>query len=177
MESTTIPVTPVAVGIRYGIYSSLIWIVLDVVLRMTGLSFKYSVYTGAVLIVWVVGLILAHRFYKSQHGGFMTFKQGLMISIIIGLVWGVIIGLFNYIYVNFIDVDYLQRQRDDMEAWLSTFPNMTDEQVEKSLAGMSDEKGKSLKSIGANILYGGIFNLVLGLIVSAFTKHTRPEFE
>jgi hypothetical protein len=175
--STTNPSTVSAVGLRYGILTSLVWIVVDVILRMTNLSFKFSLYFLAIVVVWSIGLVLAQRFYKQQNGGFMSFKEGLIISLILGIVLGLISGVFGYLYVNFLDTDYLQRQRDDMEAWMSTLPNVTEEQIEKSLAGMNDDKGKSLLTIGAGLLNGAVGGFLLGLIISAFTKHTRPEFE
>ncbi|HEX8349619.1 MAG TPA: DUF4199 domain-containing protein [Hymenobacter sp.] len=179
METTTatIAVTPVSVGVRYGLLTGLIWLIVDFVLRLTELSFKYSVYLSAAVLVYILGAILAHRFFKQNNGGFMTYKQGLVIVLILSLISGFLSGLFNYVYVNFIDPDYVVRMRADMEAWMSTLPNVTEAQIDKSLEGMSDEKIKSPAQIGQGLLSSAITGLIIGLIITAFTKHKRPEFE
>ncbi|MDF7812353.1 DUF4199 domain-containing protein [Hymenobacter sp. YC55] len=177
MENTATPVSISAVAIRYGIITGLIWIIVDFILRVTGLSFKYSIYLSASLLVYIVGVVIAHRNFKQQNGGFMRYGQGVMIVIILSLVSGVMSGLFNYIYVNFIDPDYAMRMRSDMEAWLSTFSSIPEEQIDKSIADMSDEKIKSPTQIGRAILSSAVGGVIVGLVVSIFTKYNRPEFE
>ena len=177
MENTAASVSTTAVGIRYGLITGVIWLIVDFVFRTTGLSFKYSLYLPASLLVYVVGIVLAHRDFKHQNAGFMRYGQGVMIVLILSLVSGTISGLFNYIYVNFIDPDYAVRARADMEAWMSTFPGVQDEQIEKAMAGITDEKIKSPLQIGQTLLSSAFGGVVMGLIVSIFTRRNRPEFE
>jgi hypothetical protein len=177
METTSTAVTPVSTGIRYGILTGLIWIVVDFVLRVTELSFKYSIYLSASIGVYILGIILAHRFFKQNNQGFMTYGQGLLIVVVLSLISGLMSGVFNYIYVNFIDADYALRMRTDFETWMSSMPGVQEEQIEKSLEGMSDEKVKSPLQIGKSMLGGAFGGLITGLIISIFTKHNRPEFE
>ncbi|UOQ71877.1 DUF4199 domain-containing protein [Hymenobacter cellulosilyticus] len=169
--------SPVAVGIRYGLITGLLWIIVDFILRATELSFKYSIYVTASIAVYALGIILAHRFFKQQNHGFMTYGQGILIVVVLSLISGFISSLFNYAYVNFIDPDYPLRMRTDMEAWMSSMPGVQEEQIQKSLEGLSDEKMKSPLQIGKSTLGGAFGGLITGLIVSIFTKHKRPEFE
>ncbi|GGF25108.1 DUF4199 domain-containing protein [Hymenobacter cavernae] len=178
METTATPaVNPSSAAIRYGLVTGLIWIIVDFILRLTELSFKYSVYLGAAIIVYTLGTILAHKFFKQNNGGFMTYKQGMLIVLVISVIFGLLSGLFNYIYVNLVDPDYVIRMRADMEAWMSTLPNVTEAQIDKSLAGMSDEKVKSPLQIVKGLASNCVWEVFIGLIITAFTKHNRPEFE
>ncbi|MCB2377578.1 DUF4199 domain-containing protein [Hymenobacter sp. BT635] len=175
--STTPAASPVSVGIRYGIITGLIWIVVDFAMRATGLSFKYSVYLSASILVYILGTVMAHRFFKQNNQGFMTYGQGLLIVVVLSVISGLMSGIFNYVYVNFIDPDYALRMRTDLEAWMSTIPNVPEEQIEKSLEGMSDEQIKSPTQIGKSLMGAAVGGVITGLIVSIFTKHKRPEFE
>jgi len=178
MENTATPIiTTTNVGIRYGLITGLIWIVVDVIMRATGLSFKYSVYLPVSLVVYIVGIVLAHRYFKQHNGGFMSFGQGVLITLVLALVSGFMAGIFNYLYLNFIDPDYAARARADAEAWMSTLPGMQEENLEKAMAGMSDEKLKSPMQILTTLGNNAIGGVIMGLIVSIFTKHKRPEFE
>lgn len=107
----------------------------------------------------------------------MRYGQGVMIVLVLSLVSGVMSGLFNYIYVNFIDPEYALRMRTDFEAWMNSFGSIPEEQIEKGMADMSDEKIKSPIQIGKATLSSAIGGVIVGLIVSIFTKHNRPEFE
>ncbi|HEX8426142.1 DUF4199 domain-containing protein [Hymenobacter sp.] len=177
MENTATPVSANAVAIRYGLITGLIWLIIDFIFRATGLSFKYSLYLPTSLLVYIVGIIMAHRYFKQQNGGFMRYGQGVMIVLVLSLVSGVMSGLFNYIYVNFIDPEYALRMRTDFEAWMNSFGSIPEEQIEKGMADMSDEKIKSPIQIGKATLSSAIGGVIVGLIVSIFTKHNRPEFE
>jgi flagellar biosynthesis protein FliQ len=177
MENTATPVSTTTTGIRYGLITGLIWMIVDFVFRTTGLSLKYSLYLPASLVVYIVGIIMAHRYFKEQNGGFMSYGQGVMIVVILSLVSGTLSGLFNYVYVNFIDPDYAARMRADMEAWMSSFNGIPDEQIEKTLAGLSDEKVKSPLQIGQTLLSSAFGGLIVGLLISIFTRRNRPEFE
>ena len=177
MENTATPVTATAVGIRYGLITGLIWLIVDFLFRTTGLSFKYAVSIAASLLVYITGIVMAHRYFKQQNGGFMKYSQGIMIVFFLSLVSGLMSGLFNYVYVNFIDADYAARMRDDFETWMSSFSGIQEEQIEKGLADMSDEKVKSPMQIGKVMMGSAIGGVFAGLIVSAFTKKSRPEFE
>jgi len=177
MENISTAVTPTSVAVRYGLLTGLIWVIVDFILRVTELSFKFSVYLSAAIVVYIIGSIIAHRFFKQNNGGFMTYKQGLIIVIVLSLLTGFVSGLFNYIYVNFIDTDYVAKMRADMEAWLSSLPNITEAQIDKSLADINEEKLKSPLQIGKGLMSSAFIGLIIGLIITAFTKHNRPEFE
>ncbi|SDY28589.1 DUF4199 domain-containing protein [Hymenobacter psychrophilus] len=177
MENTTTPaVTPLAVGVRYGLIIGIVSIIVDLVLKASGLAFKFSVSVTVPLLVMVVGIVLAHKFFKRSNGGYMSYGQGLLIAIVLGSISALFTGIFNYVYINFIDTTYVDAMRTDMETWMAS-KNMPEEQIEMSLKDISQEKLGAPFAIAKAIFGGAIGGLVLSLIVSAFTKSKRPEFE
>ncbi|UPL47963.1 DUF4199 domain-containing protein [Hymenobacter sublimis] len=178
MENTATPaVTPASVGIRYGLIVGIAGVILDLIFRMTGLGFKMPV-VSLVLIaaLWIVGMVMAHKEFKRSNNGFMTYKQGIVIGLMIGLLYGILSGIFNYVYINFLDTNYVQSVRDYTEETLAKL-NLPEEAMEKGLADFTQEKMGSALSIVKTIFGGVIGGLILSLIISAFTKHSRPEFE
>lgn len=177
MENTATPISTTSVGLRYGLLTGIAWIIVDFIFRVTGLSFKFAFYLPAILLVYIIGIVLAHRYFKQHNDELMSYGQGVVIAVILALIAGLLSGIFSYIYVNFTDPSYMTRMRDDMEAWMSAMPNVQTSQIDQTLEGMSDTKGKSPMQIGQGLLTSAIIGLIMGVIVSLFTKHNRPEFE
>ena len=176
MENTvTSPVTTTSVGLRYGLLTGLAWVIIDFILRATGLSFKYSLYISALLIVYIAGIVLAHRAFKQHNAGLMSYGQGVVIALILAVVVGVLASIFSYIYITLIDPNYVTRMRADMETWLSTLPGVQPEQVEKQLADLNEENLKSPAQLFKGLFSSAIYGLVMGLIVSAFHQKERAR--
>ncbi|MBG8555715.1 DUF4199 domain-containing protein [Hymenobacter guriensis] len=178
METTpTATVTPISVGIRYGLLVGIISVILDLLLKTTGLDFKQPFLGLSVAIaIWVVGMVLAHKYFKQHNGGFMTYGQGLLIGLLMGAISGLLSGIFNYVYINFLDTSYVNSVRDYTEATLANL-NLPEEAMEKGLADITQEKLGSPLAILKNIVVGAVMSFLLSLIVSAITKHNRPQFE
>lgn len=177
MEHTSTPaVTPSAAGIRYGLLTGIVTIIYSFVLKATDLEQKpiMALLTFAILIG---GIILAHKFYKQHNGGFMSYGQGLGIATVAGAVIGVLSGVFQYIYVNFIDAQYVQRTLDAARTKMEADSNISEEQIDQAMQWTEKMMPTGPISIVWSILATAFFGFLLALIISAFTKNTRPEFE
>lgn len=177
MEHTsTSAVTPIAAGIRYGLLTGLVTIIYSFVLKAANLEQKpiMGLLTFAIL---VGGIVLAHKFYKQHNGGFMSYSQGLGIATVAGAVIGVLSGIFQYVYINFIDAEYVQRTLDATRAKMEADSNISEEQIEQAMKWTEKMMPTGPISIVWAILATAVFGFLLALIISAFTKHTRPEFE
>ncbi|GAA3983428.1 DUF4199 domain-containing protein [Hymenobacter antarcticus] len=176
--NATSPVTTTAVALRYGLLLTVSGILVDFLVRIAGfnfMTFGIASFLGGITvsIVWIV---LAHRAFKRANGNLMTFGQGLTIAMIMMLITGFVSGLFNYLYVHYIDPEFVERMKAGMTEFMER-NNVPDEQIETSTArldGMNVGIGKALLGGLGNGLGFGLF---LGLIVSAFTKKSKPEFE
>ena len=176
--SATSSITTTSVGVRYGLLLAVSGILVDFLVRIAGfnfMTFGIASFLGGttVSIVWIV---LAHATFKRANSNLMTFGQGLTIAMIMMLIAGIISGLFNYLYMHYIDPEFVERMKAGMTEFMER-NNVPNEQIETSVArldGMNMGIGKALLGgLGNGIGLG----LVLGLIVSAFTKRNPPEFE
>ncbi|MCA8831201.1 MULTISPECIES: DUF4199 domain-containing protein [Hymenobacter] len=177
MERTATPtVTPTSVGIRYGLIIGIVTIIYSFILKVANLEQKpmMGLLTFAILIG---GIVVAHRYFKAQNGGFMSYGQGLGIATVAGALIGALSGIFQYIYVNFIDPQYIQRALEAARAKLESDGNISDEQIDQAMQWTEKMMPTGPLSIVWAILATAFFGFLFSLIISAFTKNTRPEFE
>ena len=105
--TTTPTVTTRSVGVRYGIIGGLISIAYFLVLTTAGVDMSQGIGRWAGMIITIVIIFLAHKYFKDNGDGFMSYGQGIGIGFWIGLVSAVISSIFTYIYAKFIDASFI----------------------------------------------------------------------
>jgi hypothetical protein len=178
METNSTPVTTNEVALRYGLLLAVSGILIDFLVRIAGLSFlTYGIVSGlAALTMAIVWIVLAHSAFKKGNAGLMSFKEGLIVTVIMLLISGVLASLFNYLYLNYIDTDFVERLKTGMTEFMER-NNVPDDQIAKSTAKFDEMNAGFGKSILNGLKNGAIGGLILGVIISAFTKRSQPEFE
>lgn len=178
METNTTMVTPASVGVRYGLLLAVSSVLIDFLVRVAGFSFMtFGIASGlGTVLVSVVWLFLAHTAFKKVNGNLMSFGQGLTIAIVMLLISGIVAGLFNYVYLHFIDPDFVERMKTGMVEFMER-NNVPDEQIEKSTVRLGEMNVGIGKALLNGVLGGLGGGLILGSIVSVFTKRKPPEFE
>lgn len=128
------------------------------------------------IVVAIVWLVLAHKAFRQANNNLMNFSQGLIISIIMLLILGITSSLFNYVYLHFIDTDFIAHLKAGITEFMER-NNVPDDQIAKSTARMDEMNMDLLKSLISGVTRGLGMGLILGAIVTAFTKRSAPEFE
>jgi hypothetical protein len=159
---------------RYGLLTGIASILFSVVLFMTEADQSPVRWLG--LIISIGGMVLAHNYFKQHNAGFMEYGQGLSIGTLMTVVGGLISTVFNYIYMTFVDPAYMARMMELTRIKMEEKGDMSDEQIDQAITMM-----QKFSSGGWMLLFGVLMSLVIGfiiaLVVSAITKHSRPEFE
>ncbi len=172
--TTTTSVTPSAVGVRYGLLTGLVNVIFSFALFATNLD--QSPVRWMSLVILVGGMVLAHRQFKQQNGGFMAYGEGLATGVVLSGVSGIISTLFTYVYMTFIDPEYMTRMMEKARAEMERKGNMSDAQIEQATAMV-----QKFSTGGWLLLFGVagalLFGLLIALVVSAVTKNPKPEFE
>ena len=88
MEPNTTLVTPASVGIRYGLLTGLLSIIVSFGLNVAHLDQSPAKWLSTIILIG--GIFLAQRFYKDQNAGFMNYGQGMGMEMIATLVSGVL---------------------------------------------------------------------------------------
>jgi hypothetical protein len=168
-------VTTRGVGMQYGVIVGIIMIIYGTLLQVTGLALEYQSLSYINYIFLGVVIYLAHKKFKEEGDGFMSYGQGLGIGFWISLIGGVISMVFSYIYMSFIDSTIMEQAMDkaryDMEE-----KGMSDAQIDQAMS--ITEKFMTPEMIFVMGIVGTlIFGFILSLIVSAITKKTDPQLE
>ena len=175
MKTAITPATTSSVAIRYGLLTGLLYVIFLFVVFVAGLEASTAVgWLG--LVFPVGGIYLAHQHYKTQNSGFMSYGQGLGIGVLLSIVSGLITGVFNYVYRTFIDPEMNGRMLETVRTKMEEGGNMSDEQIDGALK-MSAKFSSGPVGFAVGLVVAVISGFIIALIISAFTKHNRPEFE
>jgi ABC-type antimicrobial peptide transport system permease subunit len=120
------------------------------------------------MVVSVVLLIFAHKQFKEQGDGFMSYGQGVGIGFWIALISLIIGGLFTFIYVSFIEPTAMDAFYDTQRIGMEE-KGMPDEQIDMAISWTK----KLFWPI--YIFFGLFFGVLVGVIVSIFTQKKNPQ--
>ena len=178
METNTTPVTTTSVGLRYGVLAALTAIIADFLIRIAGFSFMMfgivSLLSGTIVtIVWIV---MAHKAFKEANNRLMSFGQGVIIALVMMLIIGIASSIFSYLHVHFIDPDFVANLKAGMTEFMEK-NNVPDDKIAEGTARFDEMNASLPKSLLSGVTRGLGVGLILGAIITAFTKRSAPEFE
>jgi hypothetical protein len=169
----TAEVTTRSTGVRYGLIGAVVGIVYFLIITTLGMDMTQGAWRWLSYVISLVLLVLAHKYYKDNNGGYMAYGQGIGISFWYGLVSAGIGSVFTYFYVKFIDTGFIdmmkEKQLEQFEA-----RGMSDEQIEQAM-----NFSAMFMTPEAILIFGIVFGIIgiiiLGLIVAIFTQKKAPE--
>jgi len=159
------------VSLKYGLVSAVIGIVLFVVRAVIdGNPFgKNPIFTVISIAIGVVVIVLAHREFKNNGNGYMSYGQGFKIGFMVTLVSFLISGVFTLIYTNLIDTTVMDTFYDSQRAEMEAQGTMNDEMIETAISWTK-------KLFWPMFLIMGLFSgVLLGALVPIFTQKRNPE--
>jgi len=178
METQKTGVSPIAIAARYGMLLALASVLVDFLTRVAGLSvLVYSIVAGSLaLVLAVVSIVLAHKAFKQSNGGVMTYLQGVLIALIMLLLSSLVAALFNYMYVNYVDPDFVGRMKDEMTEFMER-NRVPQAQIDESIAKFNDMSPTPIRALLNGLKNGLIGGVIIGGIISIFTKRKVADFE
>ena len=167
-------------ALKWGVIGGISSFVLTLATKYSGLEEDFSETLGwvsflATLLINTTILYLALKEVRSNQDDLLGYGQGLGNSILIGSIWGVSSGGFNYIYLNFIDQGVLQKQMDMAREKLES-QGLSESQIEdaEKITKMMMGPGIQFMII---VFFSILFTFFLGLIVSAILRKEKSIFE
>lgn len=166
-------VTTRSAGIRYGLIAAVVGIAYFLILNTMGIDLTQGFWSWFRYCITIVLLVLAHKYYKDNSDGFMSYGQGIGISFWMGVVSAVIGSIFTYIYVKWIDSSFIDIMKDkQMEGFQAR--GMSDEQIEQAMK-FSAMFTTPEALLGFGLFFGILGTVIVGLIVTIFTQKKAPE--
>ena len=174
METNAAPVSTSSVALRYGLLTGLVSIIISFVINVAHLEATPAKWLAS--LVLVAGIVLAQRFYKLHNAGYMSYGQGMGISMLLSLVVGVLSSIFTYVYVTVIDTDIINRIMEKTRSDMESRGGISDEEIDRAMQMTTKFMTPGYMSVMVVVL-SLLSGLLIGLVVSAFIKHSKPEFE
>lgn len=172
--------SPSLIMLKWGAIGGLLSFIFTLITKFTGLEDDFSETLGWVstiftLIINVTILVLALREVRVENDGFMSYGQGLGSSTLLGAIWGVVAGGFNYIYLQFIDQGVVQKQLDLARERLED-QGLTESQIEDAEKITKMMMGPGVQFVMV-VVVTIVFMFILGLIVSGVLKREKSVFD
>jgi tetrahydromethanopterin S-methyltransferase subunit G len=161
--------SPRKIGIKYGLITGVISIILFIALDFAGQSNNQSLQWIGIAITAVI-IFLAQQEFKKEGDGFMSYGQALGVGTWLVLISAVLSSVFTYIYITAINTNYMDNVKEQQIMELEE-RGMSDAQIEQALNFTTPEIILVFGLVG-----GFIFGFIIALIISAITKKSRPEF-
>ncbi|MEJ8803534.1 DUF4199 domain-containing protein [Pontibacter sp. H249] len=163
-----------SVAIKYGLLTALVGVVYSLIIMVADLGDNRILSSLAYLIL-IGGIVLAMKQYKAANSGYMSYGQGLGIGAIVSILFGLLSGLFTWLYTEFVDTEYMARMMEKQREQM-VLQGLTDEQIDAGMQMAENFQGPVTMILGAGVITL-IIGFILSLIISAIMKNSRPEFE
>lgn len=173
-ENVSAPITtPRSAGIRYGVIYGVISIAYFIILTAADVDMSKGVGRWAGIVIGIIMIFLAQKFYKENGDGFMTYGQGIGIGFWTSLIASLISSIFTYIYAKLIDPSFITTIREkaieDMEA-----QGQSQQQIDTAMKFVEMfTSAEALLVMG--LIFGTLIGVIIALIISIFTQKPQPE--
>jgi hypothetical protein len=171
-EQTT-PVTTRSVGMRYGLILGVIGILYFVVMNVAGVDMTQGFGRWGSMIFYFALIFLGQKNFKDNGNGFMSYGQGMGITFWMALITCAISSVFTYVYVKFIDNEFIKKMLEKQEeAFIEQ--GMSDDQIRQAM-NMTEKFMTPEMMFVFGFIGGLIIILICGLLVTIFTQKKNPE--
>lgn len=159
-----------------GVLLGLLSILLSIVMYILGLNPKNFVYGVLGFLFMVFFIVYGMMTFKKENNTYMSFGQALKIGLGISLIAGIIGALYQFVFINYIDTEFMKNLLDAQnQEMIQKNPQLTQEQldmIKKSQEFMTSPVLLFFIGIIQSIFFGFIISLIAGLAM----KKTEDSF-
>ena len=166
------PLTVKQVSLKWGLYLGMVMIIYGILLQLMdqvgnqALSYVNYVFMAALMY-------FAHKSFKDEGNGFMSYGQGLGIGTLMGVVGSLLSVVFSYVYVKFIDPSFMDIIKE-LQVEKMQEQGLSDAQIDQAM-DMSAAFMTPEVMFPMAFVFSVFFAFILSLIVSAITKNVDPS--
>src|SRR5690554_5703778 len=165
------------IALNYGVLLGLFTIVLQVISYALDAHIDRPWWlTFGQLLISIAIIVLGLKAFKNENNSYITFGQSIKTGLAISLIAGIISIIFNYIFITYIDPDFIQKTMDFTREEMAKNPNLTEEQINMSMemsAKFMTPWIMSAFAIIGTMFFGFIISVIAGL---ALRKNPPQQF-
>jgi hypothetical protein len=162
--------------LNHGILLGVVSVLLSVSIYAMGKIYDQSIWVMLTsFAIMAVIIYLGLQKFKISNNGLLSLGQALKIGLGISLVGAIISIIYNQIFLNFIEPDFMENMMKLSEnKMLEANPNMTDDQIETALS-IQETFSKPLIGIAMAIIGSLFFGFIISLIEGLILKRTEED--
>ena len=123
------------IAMNYGLLLALATIVLSVIVYVMGMHLESPWWQSLLNFVFMItAIIYGLKAYKNEGDGYLTISEALKTGLAISLVAGIIGSIFTYLFVTFIEADFIPQMLEVTQTNLiNDNPQMTEAELEMAM--------------------------------------------
>lgn len=171
-----VPLQPKKVSLNYGIIFGVVSILVSVVIYAMGKHYDQDWITRSPgLIAMIVIIFLGIKKYRELNNGFLKMGEALKTGIGIALIGAIISLIYTFIFLNYIEPDYMNKMMEiQEEALIERFPDFTDEQIESQME-MVKKFSTPIMTTAMALIVSLFFGFIISLISGFILKKSDEE--
>jgi len=169
--------------LNYGAILGIVSVIFSLILYITGFM---PVNIKRIVLISLIGLAITIVFvsagmkgYRDKVlGGTITYKQALLVGVMIVVFSTILTSFYNLIFNLYIDPEYNSKVIEASKNWTYDWMNnigAPEGQIEDTMERYDKqlENSTPLKTFFQSLYMSAIFGFILSLIIAAFTKKNR----
>ncbi|MFK5958502.1 MAG: DUF4199 domain-containing protein [Lutibacter sp.] len=161
--------------LNYGLILGFVSILMSVGIYAMGMIYDQGIAVVLIsFVIMAVVIFLGMKNFKEGNGS-LTLGQALKIGLGIALVGAIISIIYNQVFINYIEPDFMENMmKVGEQKMLEQNPNMTDEQLEMA-KGIQEKMSSPLINIAMGIVVSLFFGFIISLIEGLILKSPSVE--
>lgn len=133
------------------------------------------------LAINIAVLVILFKKYRTEIGGFISFRNAFLYCFIALVVGAILSTLFTLLFVQLVEPDYYKNMMDAQKTYMENYltGKVSDEKLTETLDKIDEQAAKmgSISSTLKNLLGSIVFSGILALIVGAIMKKNPEVFD
>lgn len=133
------------------------------------------------LAINIAVLVFLFKKYRTEIGGFISFRNAFLYCFIALVVAAILSTLFTLLFVQLVEPDYYKQIMDAQKAYMENYlaGKVSDEQLSETIDKIDEQAAKmgSVSSTLKNLLGSIVFSGIIALIVGAIMKKNPDVFD
>ena len=158
----------------YGAIVGFVGILLSVILYFLNLTTESWVQWVSLVVTLAVMVYCLVAYRKEYLGGYASFGQIYLMALVIGIISTILGALFAYLLYAVIDPELIDKVRLMAEERImsnSRIPEGTQADILERMEG----RFTPARIVRSSLIWGTVVYAILGLILAAFIKKSKPE--
>lgn len=163
----------IKVGLRWGLIGGFIVSIIGLIAHL--IAFESTLVLSLLTFAVIIAVVIAanYEFRDKINNGWAKFGDLILVSVISAVVFGIIAGLWNVLYMEIVNPDLaaeiLEKTRTDMKE-----KGLEPEEIEQSLA-VTKKMLNPFIFFFVSIIQSTILGVIAGLPTGAILKREEPE--